>query len=485
MKRLHTMRIIGAFFGILLLFGLFIFYRSSSLQASYRIIRFRIRLHGEFFTPHTVPAAVSLYHNTLGKLREERNVSFIYQNDRSFLATLPIDSALPLNTLYTIVIQPKGYFARSTPAFILRDAFNEVNLSHSLFFGGDIEPFSGKVDAYDLSMIMADLGKTGEQLKGDVNSDGIVNVVDYTIALRSIQEGATNEAPPTASPSGYLTPTMSYVLTSTPKPTPTSSYVITSTPRPTPTTSLLPSSTPKPTPTTSLLPSPTPRTPTPTTVRTPTPTSPPGTQVPNYAKLAAFVADPPQIGCLGGTVVNCPVDTLYRTPVDKGLGWATYFGDEHRTGYNVVADVIHNRKGITMEEARAFIDETYMQKQSHLTPEQAKKTGKVIAYAATRTPADLWKIKYLFGIDDPKNPKPYFIGRIMIIDTAAENDWKNSLATLTYSYKGWNKLNWIVDLSKNGFIQLPTGLSGVQSNTGEGRPGVILIDESILSEMIY
>lgn len=488
-KNTHT-RIALIIVGVVLFAGLILFYRSTKLQASYRVVRFRIRLHGEFFNNHTIPATITLYHSTQGKLREEHNVAFVRESDGSFLGTLPLDANLPLNTLYTIVIKPKGYFAKSTPSFIIRDALNDVNLSQSLFFGGDIEPFSGRVDSYDLSMIMAELGKSGENVKGDVNSDGIVNVVDYGIALRSIQENAKDEVPtqylsgvtPTATPSGYLTPTMSYVLTSTPRPTPTGSYVLTSTPRPRATTSLLPTSTPKPTPTTSLLPSPT-RVPTPTSRTVPTPTG--GVRIPNYSKLADMVANPPQIGCIGGSLANCPVDTLYRTALDKGLGWATYYGDEHKTGYNVVADVIHNRKGITIEAANAFIEDTYMQKQSHLTPEQAKKTGKVIAYAATRSPADLWKIKYVFGINDPKNPQPYFIGRIMIIDSAATNDWKNSLATLTYSYKGWSKLNWIVDLSKNGFIQLPTGLSGVQTNTGEGRPGVILIDESQLDEMIY
>ncbi len=489
-KKSHTSKVF-TIFGIIILIGLFIFYRGVTSEASYRVIRFRIRLHGEFFYPHTILSTITLHHTTQGKLREEKNVAFAYQNDGTFLGTLPIDAGLPLNALYSIVIKPNGYFSRVTPSFIVRDALNDVNLTQTLFYGGDVEPFSRRVDGYDLSSIMANLGQAGEKIKGDVNSDGVVNVIDYAIALRSIQEGAHDESvpftqsgvTPTASPSAYISPTMSYVLTSTPRPTPTTSLLPTSISKPTPTTSLLPTATPKPTPTTSLLPSPT-RVPTPTSSQ-PTPTVPPGSKTPNYAKLIDMVGNPPQIGCSGGTITNCPVETLYRTSVDKGLGWATYYGDEHNAGYNVVADVIHNRKGITMEAARAFIDDTYMQKQSHLTPEQAKKTGKVIAYGATRSPADLWKIKYMFGINDPKNPKPYFIGRVMIIDSAASNDWRNSLATLTYSYKGWNKLNWILDLSKNGFIQLPTGLSGVQTNTGEGRPGVILIDESILDQTIY
>ncbi len=220
------------------------------------------------------------------------------------------------------------------------------------------------------------------------------------------------------------------------------------------------------------------------------PTSPPPptpipVKTPDYSKLNGFVSNPPQIGCRNNTISGCPYETLYQTPVDKGLGWATYYGDEHSSGYNVVADVIHNNKGITIDAARKFISDNYMEKQSNMTPDEAKKTGKVIAYAATRTPKDLWKIKYMFGIDDAKNPKARFIGRVMIIDCAAPNDWKGNLSILSYGYKGWSAINWIIDLSKNGFIQLPTGLSGVQGNTGEGRPGVILIDEGSLDGLIY
>jgi len=225
----------------------------------------------------------------------------------------------------------------------------------------------------------------------------------------------------------------------------------------------------------------------PTTVKPttkPSPTAVPN-KVPNYSTINGYVSNPPQIGCKNNTISGCPYETLYQTPVDKGLGWATFYADEHKSGYNLVADVIHNNKRITMEAAVKFINDNFMEKQSHMTPEEAKKTGKVIAYAATRSPKDLWKIKYMFGIDDPKNPKAHFIGRVMIVDCAAPNDWKTNLAIYSYSYKGWTALNWIIDLSKNGFIQLPTGISGQQSNTGDGRPGVILIDEGSLDNLIY
>lgn len=200
----------------------------------------------------------------------------------------------------------------------------------------------------------------------------------------------------------------------------------------------------------------------------------------NKEKLTALVKNPPKISCAQGG--NCA--DLYNQPLIEGIGFATYYGNESATGYNVVADVIHNLKGISMDEARKFIEKNLMKDQSNLTPDEARKTGKVIAFGATRSCKDEWRIKYLFGVNNPKKPDPYFIGRMMVIDCAREEDWLGYLSTLTYSYLGWDRLSWIVDLSRNGFIQLPTGLTGERDNTGEGRPGVILIDESVIDKYL-
>ena len=247
-----------------------------------------------------------------------------------------------------------------------------------------------------------------------------------------------------------------------------------------PTKYIPPSSTPIPTPTLR------PTVYIPPLTSTPIPPAPTETiRTPDYSQIQSMSSNPPVIGCRGGTTSGCAVEQLYYTALDRGLGWATYYGDEQAYGYSVVADVIHNRKGISMNDAHSFISETFMARQSDLTPEQARSTGKVMAYGATRGPSDLWSIKYLFGIDDASNPQPRFIGRVMIIDMAAPQDWSGNLAKLTYSYKGWSGLNWIVDLSKNGFVQLPTGYSNEPYDLGGGRPGVILIDESVIDQYIY
>lgn len=283
---------------------------------------------------------------------------------------------------------------------------------------------------------------------------------------------------PAPQPSGFPKITPPIIITQSKVPSPTVRPNISIKPTIIPTKFIpFPTSTPIPTPTLR----PTIYIPPPTAI--PTPTN--AIRTPDYTQIQSMTSNPPVIGCRGGTTSGCPVDQLYNTPLDRGLGWATYYGDEQTYGYSVVADVIHNRKGISMDDAHSFINETFMARQSDLTPEQARATGKVIAYGATRGPSDLWSIKYLFGIDDASNPQPRFIGRVMIIDMAAPLDWSGNLAKLTYSYKGWSGLNWIVDLSKNGFIQIPTGYSGQPDNVGEGRPGVVLIDESVIDQYIY
>jgi len=352
------------------------------------------------------------------------------------------------------------------PAIFFHRGTNDVDLTGEIILAGDLSPQNGKVDAEDLSRVIADLGKiTTTILPTDINNDYYVGVDDLAYVIYSLSKNSVDDKIILISPTPTLTPTSNVA-------SPTSQ----------PTSTIIPSYTPIPTstPVTNAV--------TPTSIKTPTPIPPtptPTIRASNYSKIIDMVTNPPQIACKNGTTVGCPLDTLYNTPLDKGLGFSTYYGDERTTGYNVVADVIHNNKGITNDAARKFINDNLMTKQSDMTPDQARKTNKVVGFGATRSPADLWKIKYAFGINNPQDPHPYFIGRILIIDCPRPADWTNYIATWTYGYKNWNNISWIVDLSKNGFIQLPTGLSGLKENTGEGRPGVVLIDESILNQMIY
>lgn len=217
------------------------------------------------------------------------------------------------------------------------------------------------------------------------------------------------------------------------------------------------------------------------------PTLPP--TFPNYSAINDFAVNYPLTACQLDQTDDCK-NSLYQKPVVTGLGFATFYGYGNRDyppgnpGHDLVIEVLNNRKGFTDAESQRFIDSYYMENQSDMTPALAQQSRKVVAFGATRTPTDLWRFKYLFAIDDPANPQTRFIGRIMIIDMAAWHDWQDRLSTISYSYQGWDQLPWVLDLSKNGFVQLPVGTSGDWENYRGGRPGVVVIDESVVGSYI-
>lgn len=470
------------FITVLLMFTLIVFaavvvFVPLATRATSQTISFKIKVQGERKAGDKLNARIDFYTGST-KVSTEPQVTLIYQNGM-FAGDLTLKNDFKYSETYALFIKPEKHLGKlfcsarvtgpscTVPQILLPFSGTTVDLTGQMFLTGDTPPSNGKVDASDMSAIMKNLGKLASQdATTDLNSDGITDVVDYSLAFYSLSNNAKDDEITLATPA--VTPTLSPSLTPTPTPT-------INPPSPT----VKPTATPTATPT-----------PIPTATSTPTPTPTPG-KVLSYDKIAAMVHDYGEVGCPGGTVQGCQITQLYNTPMDKGLGWASHYGSEH----GIVATVIKNRKGISIEAANKFVDDNYIQKQSDMTPEEAKKTGKVIGFGATRGPKDLWKTKYIFGIDDPKNPKPYFVGRLMIIDCAAPKDWYDAtpppadqldLATYMWGYKGWSpSLNWIVDLSSNAMIQIPTGYSGQQGNTGEGRPGVVLIDESILDQMIY
>lgn len=487
--RIHFLVLLSG--GLVIAAASFFLTNSARSRAVINSVNISLTAQGKRREGDVLKARVAFY-NGPAVAYEDKSVAFVQKNG---IYAMDVGFGVGFNygQRYAVFIKPEKHIGKlfctevatgsacTVPQFIFLSAGSSIDLRKSIFLAGDIAPENGKVDAQDMSLIMKNLGKMGPSYSStDLNTDGITDVVDYSMALYSLSQNAHDDAvalqtPPSASASATPSPTFSLYPTSTATPSP----AISGSPAPSPSATPLPTEVPT-------------STPTPTAVPTNTPTPTPSVKVPDYSKIAAMAHDYGEVGCPGGSATGCATDTLYNTPMNKGLGWATHYGTEH--GYPTTT-VIKNRKSISLEAAEKFVNDNFMEKQSDMTPEEAKKTGKVIAFAATRGPKDLWKIKYMFGIDDPKNPKPRFIGRVMIIDCAAPKDWydpvtpptdPNDLATYMWGYKGWSpSLNWIIDLSTNGFTQIPTGLSGQQGNTGEGRPGVVLIDESILDSMIY
>lgn len=238
---------------------LFSLYRSSFSKAQSSSMIFRIKLQGEHFLPNAIKTTVVLFNNTQGKVKELQEVPFQLQSDGMYAAQISLDSSLPLSALYAFSIKPKGYLGRLfcsetatgsacvVPQFTLNNTSSTFILTSQAFSGGDVEPASGHVDSYDLSSIMADLGKVGENLKGDITNDGVVNVLDYMIALSSLGRNIVDDPIPPSLLISHITPTATPSATLVPTKIPTPTKKPTNTPTPTPT--IKPTNTPTPTPT--------------------------------------------------------------------------------------------------------------------------------------------------------------------------------------------------------------------------------------------
>jgi len=250
-------------------------------RASANTLTLKLKLQGTHKAGDKAKAHIDFY-NGPSKAFEQNDVLFTYQTD-AFTADVPLQSNFTFTDRYALFIKPVGYIGRlfcstdtfgnncKTPAFFFLSSGSSADLTAQVFLSGDLPPANGKVDAQDMSLIMRDLGKistTGAELKTDLNTDGIVNVVDYSLAFYSISNNAVDDVVSLSAPiatTPTLTPSPTPTVTTTPTPT------LTVTPTPTLTTTPTPTLTVTPTPTVTTTPTPT-LTPTPTSTPTPTPT---------------------------------------------------------------------------------------------------------------------------------------------------------------------------------------------------------------------
>jgi hypothetical protein len=161
------------------------------------------------------------------------------------------------------------------PQLVFTNGENQLDLRQSVFLTGDISQQDGKVDSYDLSKILSDIGKTSNNyLESDLNGDLIVNALDYSLALYSISENPVDDSfitvqisptpvvqissfqptnTPALSPSSLITVVPTIIISFTPTPSiylPTVTNTITPTfslPVASPTYAVIPSSTIVPT----------------------------------------------------------------------------------------------------------------------------------------------------------------------------------------------------------------------------------------------
>lgn len=269
---------------------LFSSFRFASARAQDNVLLLKIKMQGENYPFATLQTNIVFY-TTYGKAQEYNNITFTYLTDKTFGGTIPLNSGFDYNALYALYIKPHNYFGKlfcsasitgkscTSPQFIFKQSGSEIDLSAHQFSGGDIDPINGRVDAYDISKIFFNLGKSSD-LSTDINNDGITNSLDYTLALYSLINNITDDTntliqfPPSISPSPWPTtyipntprppfPSSTPFVPTPTFPFPNITYPPTNTPAPThtPVPTRKPTSTPKPT-----------NTPTPKPTHTPTPT---------------------------------------------------------------------------------------------------------------------------------------------------------------------------------------------------------------------
>jgi hypothetical protein len=251
------------FFTVAIIFFLLLGYIAFSplaivSKASGTSLSLRIRTQGTHRDGHIIKARVQLYDGPQ-KAIEETQAILTFTHD-AYESTVLLQSGFSFSNPYALYIKPDKHTGRIfcntelagtacvTPLFRLLERANNIDLSKYIFLAGDTPPANGKVDAADISFIMKQLGKTGDNAPTDVNTDGITDVTDYSLALYSLAQNARDEevklTSPTPSPSLQPTasPTPKATIPPTVLPTPTITPTVTPTPTLTP-----PSPTPTPT----------------------------------------------------------------------------------------------------------------------------------------------------------------------------------------------------------------------------------------------
>jgi hypothetical protein len=224
------------FFGFLVFYNLKYILKTKATGAELNI---RLKLQGDYHQIQNplIKAKVALY-TPYKKVLELTEQPLSQEQDNIFSLKIPIND-LDFAQTYSIFIKPEKYLGRFSKGHVFINSQNNVNLTQDLFLAGDVRPFDGKVDAYDLSSIFRDLGKTATlSADTDLNYNLITNTQDYSLALYSLGQNAVDDQIVLATPSATPTPTSTPSATTTP---------ITTTPTNTPTNNPSPTLTSKPT----------------------------------------------------------------------------------------------------------------------------------------------------------------------------------------------------------------------------------------------
>lgn len=226
-------------------------------------VKLILKLQGDYsrYNKNPILTKITLY-NPYQKIIDFENIYLTQEKNNIFSTNIKLNN-IDLNQIYSIFIKPNKYLGKLVKNQIFKTTdINIIDISNEYFFSGDLDPVDGKITAYELSLIIRDLGNINKP-QTDINSDGITDTQDYSLLLYSLKENVTEDE---------------IILLPTPTPTITTTSIPSMTPTPTTTSTSTPTPTPTPTPTSTSTPTPT-LTPTPTSTPTPTPTPTPTTTV--------------------------------------------------------------------------------------------------------------------------------------------------------------------------------------------------------------
>lgn len=218
-------------------------------RATANSLTMKLKLQGVHRDGDRIKADIDFY-DSGRKVSGEKGVVFT-SKENIYAAEVALKPDFDYTSAYALYVKPEKYAGKlfcgnettgakcTVPQFIFLSSGSTADLTGSLFYGGDTLPPNGKVDAADMSVIMKQLGKAS--VATDINSDGITDVTDYSLALYSLTQSVADDPITLANLEPTGAPTPSTAATATPGPT----AGATATPAPSPTGA--PSSTPIPT----------------------------------------------------------------------------------------------------------------------------------------------------------------------------------------------------------------------------------------------
>lgn len=239
------------FFVSLMIFMFLGSYFAFQTRANAINLNLKIKLQGVFQPGSQLKLKIDLYNST-GRVAQFTNIMLSASEQGYFTGLVILDQNLDMSVPYAIFIKPENYLGQlfcsptksgsncQYPEFIFTSSATQLDLSDKVFYSGDLAPQDGKVDSADLSKIFANIGKQGPT--GDINLDGIVNGIDYTLAQKTLSLNKRDDVVSLETP---IVPTTTITSTITPTAAPTNNPTPHPTNSPTPTISPTPTSVPQ------------------------------------------------------------------------------------------------------------------------------------------------------------------------------------------------------------------------------------------------